>query len=83
MNSPAKCKAPNAFARCPSGQPIAARLRTVRPRREGTSGVSRPPLGRRFAVRSASGDTMLTGIAHLLFAWAAVATALGVMARFR
>jgi len=26
---------------------------------------------------------MLTGIAHLLFAWAAVATALGVMARFR
>jgi len=26
---------------------------------------------------------MLTGIAHLLFAWAAVATALGVMARIR
>jgi hypothetical protein len=32
---------------------------------------------------NASGDTMLTGIAHLLFAWAAVATALGVMARIR
>ena len=83
MNSRAKCKAPSAFARCPSGQAIAARLRTVRPRREGTSGVARPPLGRRFAIRNASGATMLTGIAHLLFAWAAVATALGVMARIR